>query len=39
MTAQFDPAHEGTLSWKDPSVGIRWPLTAEPILSAKDANA
>ncbi|MBV8081351.1 MAG: dTDP-4-dehydrorhamnose 3,5-epimerase [Candidatus Eremiobacteraeota bacterium] len=39
MTAQFDPAHEGTLSWKDPSVGIRWPLTAQPILSAKDANA
>jgi dTDP-4-dehydrorhamnose 3,5-epimerase len=39
QTAAFDPAHEGVLSWKDASVGIRWPLVAEPILSAKDANA
>ncbi|HME81144.1 MAG TPA: dTDP-4-dehydrorhamnose 3,5-epimerase [Candidatus Eremiobacteraceae bacterium] len=39
MTAHFDPAHERVLSWKDPLVGIRWPLTGEPILSAKDANA
>jgi dTDP-4-dehydrorhamnose 3,5-epimerase len=39
MTALFDPAHEGVLSWKDPSVGIRWPLAGEPILSPKDANA
>jgi len=39
MTALFDPAHEGTLSWKDPGVGITWPLSGEPILSAKDAAA
>jgi dTDP-4-dehydrorhamnose 3,5-epimerase len=39
MTAQFDPAHEGTLGWQDPSVNIRWPLTGQPILSEKDAHA
>jgi len=39
LSAHYDPAHEGVISWKDPAVGIRWPLTAEPILSAKDANA
>ena len=33
----FDPAMERGLSWRDPSVGIEWPLSGEPILSAKDA--
>jgi dTDP-4-dehydrorhamnose 3,5-epimerase len=37
MTAHFDPSHERILSWKDASVGIRWPLIAEPRLSPKDA--
>jgi dTDP-4-dehydrorhamnose 3,5-epimerase len=39
MTAHFDPAHERILSWKDASVGIRWPLVGEPRLSPKDAAA
>jgi dTDP-4-dehydrorhamnose 3,5-epimerase len=39
LSAHFDSSHERVLSWKDPSVGIRWPLTGEPILSEKDANA
>ena len=39
LSAEYDPAHERVLSWKDPVVGIRWPLTADPILSPKDANA
>lgn len=39
LSAHFDPAHERVLSWKDPSVGIRWPLMGEPILSEKDAKA
>jgi dTDP-4-dehydrorhamnose 3,5-epimerase len=39
MTAHHDPAHERILSWKDPSVGIRWPLVGEPLLSPKDASA
>lgn len=39
MTAHHDPAHERIMSWKDPSVGIRWPLTGAPIMSRKDAEA
>ncbi|HET9343131.1 MAG TPA: dTDP-4-dehydrorhamnose 3,5-epimerase [Candidatus Eremiobacteraceae bacterium] len=39
MTAHFDPAHERILSWKDPSVGIIWPLEGVPLLSRKDAEA
>ncbi len=39
MSAHFDPAHERILSWKDPSVGIRWPLAGAPLLSKKDAEA
>ncbi len=39
MSAHFDPKAERTLSWRDRSVGIVWPLDGEPILSAKDAAA
>ena len=39
MSAHHDPAAEKILSWRDPSVGIRWPLDGEPIMSAKDAQA
>jgi len=40
MSAEYDPAHEGVLSWQDPEVGIVWPLGgASPILSPKDAAA
>ncbi|HXW77313.1 MAG TPA: dTDP-4-dehydrorhamnose 3,5-epimerase [Candidatus Eremiobacteraceae bacterium] len=39
MTAHFDIAHERTMSWRDPSVGIAWPLVGEPRLSPKDAGA
>ncbi|MBI1423185.1 MAG: dTDP-4-dehydrorhamnose 3,5-epimerase [Gammaproteobacteria bacterium] len=28
--------HERCIIWNDPIIGIRWPLTGEPILSAKD---
>lgn len=38
QTALYDPAHERAISWRDPSVGIDWPLNGcSPILSAKDA--
>jgi len=33
----YDPAHEGAVSWRNPRIGIRWPLAGEPHLSAKDA--
>lgn len=33
----YDPATEGAISWRNPRVGIEWPLVGEPRLSAKDA--
>jgi dTDP-4-dehydrorhamnose 3,5-epimerase len=32
----YFPQDERTLLWNDPSVGIRWPLEVEPVLSDKD---
>lgn len=38
QTAAYDPAYERAVSWKDPGIGIVWPLQgATPVLSAKDA--
>ena len=39
LSAHYDPQTERILSWKDAAVGIDWPLTGAPILSAKDAAA
>jgi dTDP-4-dehydrorhamnose 3,5-epimerase len=36
-TAPYAPAHEHSLAWDDPAVGIDWPLDGAPSLSAKDA--
>lgn len=38
-TDYYAPAHERSLAWNDPQVGIDWPLPAgaTPSLSAKDA--
>jgi dTDP-4-dehydrorhamnose 3,5-epimerase len=38
-TAYYAPAHERSLRWDDPQIGIRWPTGIEPVLSQKDANA
>jgi dTDP-4-dehydrorhamnose 3,5-epimerase len=38
-TDYYAPAHERSLLWNDPSVGIKWPFEAEPKLAAKDAAA
>jgi dTDP-4-dehydrorhamnose 3,5-epimerase len=39
-TMPYAPAHERSLAWNDPAVGVEWPLAgASPILSAKDAAA
>ena len=35
-TNYYAPDYERTLLWNDPTIGIDWPLTTEPILSAKD---
>ena len=36
-TDYWSPAHERTLLWNDPRLAIPWPLTAEPLLAARDA--
>ena len=35
-TDYYAPQHERSLLWSDPDIGIVWPLTAAPILAAKD---
>ena len=35
----YAPQHERAILWSDPAIGIRWPLQADPILSAKDVAA
>ena len=32
----YAPAHERTIVWNDPTLGIRWPLEGEPIVADKD---
>jgi dTDP-4-dehydrorhamnose 3,5-epimerase len=32
----YNPADEQVLLWNDPGLGIDWPLSGEPLLSAKD---
>ena len=38
-TDYWYPEHERSLRWDDTALEIRWPLTGEPVLAAKDANA
>ncbi|MEO5607287.1 MAG: dTDP-4-dehydrorhamnose 3,5-epimerase [Polaromonas sp.] len=35
-TDYYAPAYERCMAWNDPAIGIEWPLSAEPSLSAKD---
>lgn len=35
----YAPEHERSILWNDPAIGIVWPLSGAPLLSAKDANA
>ena len=36
-TDYWYPAHERTLQWNDPALGIAWPSGIAPVLAAKDA--
>jgi dTDP-4-dehydrorhamnose 3,5-epimerase len=36
-TDYYAPAHERSLLWNDPAIGIVWPLEGEPTLKPKDA--
>jgi dTDP-4-dehydrorhamnose 3,5-epimerase len=35
-TDYYAPQYERSLLWNDPDVGVAWPLSSAPILSAKD---
>jgi dTDP-4-dehydrorhamnose 3,5-epimerase len=35
-TDYYAPQHERCILWNDPDIAISWPMTADPILSAKD---
>ncbi len=32
----YDPKSEVSIIWNDPNIGIEWPITVDPTLSAKD---
>lgn len=38
VDAPYDPAHDITIAWDDPEIGIRWPIP-EPLLSTRDREA
>lgn len=38
-TDYYSPDHERSIRWDDLGIGIAWPLTATPVLSAKDSQA
>lgn len=37
-TTHYASQHERCLRWDDPTLNIRWPLSAEPVIIAKDRN-
>ncbi len=38
-TDYYAPEHERAIRWDDPTIGIAWPLSGAPTLSAKDCAA
>ncbi len=36
QTGFYTPSSEGTVSWNDPEVAVAWPVSGEPVLSARD---
>lgn len=36
LTDYYSPADERSLAWNDPTIGIKWPISYEPIISEKD---
>jgi dTDP-4-dehydrorhamnose 3,5-epimerase len=39
-SSPYSPAHERSIRWNDPTIGVTWPLHGrEPVLSGKDRDA
>ncbi|MFS7221761.1 dTDP-4-dehydrorhamnose 3,5-epimerase [Rahnella inusitata] len=38
-TNYYSPTHDRGIVWNDPAIGIKWPLSAAPLLSGKDEMA
>lgn len=38
-TSLYAPAHDRSIAWNDPAIGIDWPVDVTPLLSPKDAAA
>jgi dTDP-4-dehydrorhamnose 3,5-epimerase len=38
VSKEYSKEHDKGIYWKDPKIGIAWPLREEPILSDKDKN-
>lgn len=38
-TDYYHPEFERSLLWNDPTIGISWPMSGEPLLAAKDSAA
>ncbi|MCA1248920.1 dTDP-4-dehydrorhamnose 3,5-epimerase family protein, partial [Massilia sp. MS-15] len=36
LTDYYAPEHERCIAWNDPTLGINWPITGQPRMSAKD---
>jgi dTDP-4-dehydrorhamnose 3,5-epimerase len=39
VSGRYDPSCDRAVRWDDPDLAIAWPLSGEPVLSAKDAAA
>ena len=39
VTDYWAPEHERSIRWNDPELGIQWPISGAPVLSAKDQAA
>jgi dTDP-4-dehydrorhamnose 3,5-epimerase len=39
VTETYNPKLESGILWNDPTLGVKWPLVGEPVISARDLQA